>query len=328
MDSRDSAATLPTVSVVIPTYNRRGYIERVVRPLLDDDAALEIIVVVDGCADGTHELLLELSEQHPRLRPVWQVNAGAGQAREAGLQRAKGEVVLVLDDDVVASPGLVSAHAAAHVGRTRLVVVGYMPPVLPVPRKPDQAPTYIYASDYERVCRAYERQPQQILLNLWAGNLSLRREDAVEVGMSDGASLGYHADKAFGYRCFEAGLRGSFSRQLRATHLHHRSLARFRAELQWQAVDRRQLAVTHAETDDQGWLVWRPAGLSARFLKLLRFPRIYPAASALLVALYRLAGRVRAWPVETVVARIIRQIDLEYHARQKPKTTLSQHFSG
>lgn len=318
MDNRDSAATLPTVSVVIPTYNRRGYIERVVGPLLDDDAALEIVVVVDGCADGTHELLLKLAEQHPRLRPVWQENAGAGQAREAGLQRAKGEVVLVLDDDVVASPGLVSGHAAAHVGQARLLVVGYMPPVLPVPRQPDQAPSYIYASDYERVCRAYEREPQQILLNLWAGNFSLRREDAVEVGMSDGASLGYHADKAFGYRCFEAGLRGSFSRQLKATHLHHRSLERFRAELQWQALDRRHLAAAHGETDDEGWLVWRASGLSARFLRLLRHPRTYPAAGALLVMLYRLAGRARAWPIETVIARIIRQIDLEYHARQNP----------
>ena len=41
---------VPTVSVVMPTYNRRAQLRTVLAPLLADPAATEIVVVVDGSA--------------------------------------------------------------------------------------------------------------------------------------------------------------------------------------------------------------------------------------------------------------------------------------
>ena len=48
-------------------------------------------------------------------------------ALDVGVQCSTGDVVLLMDDDVIAGPGLVSAHARRHAGADGLVVVGSMP---------------------------------------------------------------------------------------------------------------------------------------------------------------------------------------------------------
>ena len=60
-----------------------------------------------------------------------------------------------LDDDVIAGPGLVSGHAVHHRGTQYKLVLGYMPASIPMPRQHGQAPTVLYAQDYENMCRRY-----------------------------------------------------------------------------------------------------------------------------------------------------------------------------
>ena len=89
--------TRPAVSVIIPTYQRREYVSRAVRSVLAQTFAdFELIVVDDGSTDGTGEALAGLD---PRLRYVWQENRGTGAARNAGIARARGEIVAFLDSD-------------------------------------------------------------------------------------------------------------------------------------------------------------------------------------------------------------------------------------
>ena len=114
-------------------------------PLLADPAADEIVVVDDGSNDGTLMLLEDLAAAHPQLRPVPTRHRGRAAAGQLGLERATGEVVLLLDDDVVAAPGLVEGHARAHAVSDGLVVVGYMPIRLPACRRPGDASTFLYA---------------------------------------------------------------------------------------------------------------------------------------------------------------------------------------
>lgn len=224
--SRDPS--LPSVSVVVPTHERRALLPAVVAPLLEDPATHEVIVVVDGSTDGSLELLERLAAEDPRLVPVFIQNSGLPRARDLGVERATASIVLALDDDVVAAPGLVGGHArrqAEHAGR---VVVGYMPVEMPASRRPGLGPTVVYAGTYEAVCRAYEEDPGSILRQLWAGNLSLRREDWL-ARMSRGEDVisGYHEDQDFGLRCLKAGMIGVFDRSLRASHLYRRSLPAF-----------------------------------------------------------------------------------------------------
>jgi GT2 family glycosyltransferase len=217
------ARSLPEVSVVIPTYNRRERLPAVLEPLLAGEEAKEVVVVVDGSTDGSADLLERLASDEPRLRPLVIENRGAPGARLAGAQAATGEVVLALDDDVIAEPGLVAGHARHHAERERLVVLGYIP-LAPRERRPGEFARELYGREYERVVAVWERDPGTILTSMWAGNFSLRRSDFVGLAPQvERAVTGYHEDLDFGLFCLAAGLQGVFDRALRATHLYERA---------------------------------------------------------------------------------------------------------
>jgi len=216
---------LPSVSVVIPTYGRRRRLPEVLCPLLADPATHELIVVVDGCHDGSIELLDDLAATDARVMPVFVENAGAMAARCTGVERASGEVILILDDDVVAEAGLVAGHAGRHAEKQRLVVMGYMPVAEPAHDDLARFIGELYSREYERTCLDHEADPRGILYRLWGGNVSLRRRDFLAVGLDARRSVpGYNADRDFGLRCLRAGLDGVFDRSLRARHLYERTL--------------------------------------------------------------------------------------------------------
>jgi glycosyltransferase involved in cell wall biosynthesis len=214
----------------MPTYNRRESLDSVVAALLADDATGELIVVVDGSRDGSLELLREIAARDARLRPIWTRNRGQASARELGLEAARYPVVLLVDDDVLAQPGMVSGHAAHHAGHPALVVVGAMP----VPEQlqvEGGAPARLYAAWYEQQVRGYVERPEWILRSLWAGNVSLRRDAALRVGLSNPAfDARYNEDRDFGLRLQRAGLEGRFDPSLRAEHHYRRSLPAFLAD--------------------------------------------------------------------------------------------------
>jgi glycosyltransferase involved in cell wall biosynthesis len=90
----------PDVSIVIPTYNRLGYLRKAIDScmgLSESDIEREIIVVDDGSTDGTQDYLAGLND--PQVRPIFQGDKGPQEARNRGLNAAKGEYVKFLDDD-------------------------------------------------------------------------------------------------------------------------------------------------------------------------------------------------------------------------------------
>jgi len=114
------------MSVVVPTFNRRGLLERTLPALLQQAEAggAEVLVVVDGSRDGTLEMLRRFSG-HPALRVISQENRGLAAARNRGTDAASSEVVLFLDDDMLLKHGSIEAHREAHAdGRERVVFGG------------------------------------------------------------------------------------------------------------------------------------------------------------------------------------------------------------
>jgi glycosyltransferase involved in cell wall biosynthesis len=105
----------PAFSIVIPTFQRRKSVCDAVRALSaqDYDGAIELIVVVDGSTDGTAEALRKLACPF-RLLVVEQTNCGAAAARNRGAAEATGEIILFLDDDMLAQPDLVAQHARMY----------------------------------------------------------------------------------------------------------------------------------------------------------------------------------------------------------------------
>lgn len=90
----------PTISVVIPTWNRANTLGRALQSVVRQTLpAAEIIVVDDGSTDSTQELLGSLSGIHARLVVLTRNRGGANAARNAGIAAATGDLVAFLDSD-------------------------------------------------------------------------------------------------------------------------------------------------------------------------------------------------------------------------------------
>jgi Glycosyltransferases involved in cell wall biogenesis len=87
----------PEISVVIPSYNRSALLKRAIDSALTQTAPpREVIVVDDGSTDSTRELCAGYGNQ---IEYVWQKNAGASVARNAGVIRARSPWIAFLDSD-------------------------------------------------------------------------------------------------------------------------------------------------------------------------------------------------------------------------------------
>jgi len=94
--------TTPTVSIIIPTYNRAGFIARAMDSVRQQTwRDYELIVVDDGSTDDSMEILHQLEKSEPRLRIVDHARGrhGPAGARNAGLAVARGEWIAFLDSD-------------------------------------------------------------------------------------------------------------------------------------------------------------------------------------------------------------------------------------
>lgn len=97
----------PTFSVIIPTYNRAGYVAAAVESVLGQTFRdFDLIVVDDGSEDGTRQVLAPYLDQ---IRYVWQENGGVARARNRGIAEARGEFVGFLDSDDCWAPRLLEA---------------------------------------------------------------------------------------------------------------------------------------------------------------------------------------------------------------------------
>jgi GT2 family glycosyltransferase len=91
-----------SVSAIIPCYNSSGTILRAIESVHRQSVAVhEIIVVDDGSTDGSAELI---ETHYPDVTIIRQANAGSAAARNAGMRKAAGEFIALLDADDVWQP--------------------------------------------------------------------------------------------------------------------------------------------------------------------------------------------------------------------------------
>ena len=112
------------VSVIIPVYNAEKHLEECIRSILSQTLReIEIICVDDGSTDSSVEILTRLSKEDSRLIIVRQENAGAGAARNHGIQLARGKYLSFLDADDFFDPHMLErAFEKAEAEQAELVV--------------------------------------------------------------------------------------------------------------------------------------------------------------------------------------------------------------
>lgn len=218
----------PRISVVVPTYNRRDRLHRVLLSLAeqDIDEPFEVVVVSDGSTDGTNQYL-QSDEVPLPVNACLQENQGPAGARNTGVERAGGVLVVFVDDDVVAEPGLLRVHRDAHrrIG-DRAVVIGPMLNPVDHPMSPwiewEQA---MLAKQYADMrAGRYAATARQF----YTGNASVRREHLLAVG---GFNTAFRRaeDIELAYRLDDHGLTFHFEPGARGRHYAERSYDAWKA---------------------------------------------------------------------------------------------------
>ena len=106
----------PRLSLVIPVYNEQDTLpelDRRLRALLANlprvGESWEVVFVEDGSTDGSRQLLVKMAETESRYRLVaFSRNFGHQFAITAGVDRAEGDAVVVMDADLQDPPGVVA----------------------------------------------------------------------------------------------------------------------------------------------------------------------------------------------------------------------------
>ena len=103
----------PIVSVIVPTRNRRAYLEEALESVRRQTfERWEIVVVDDASEDGTRAWIEALRDDRLRLLGM-ESNVGSTITRNAGLEAARGDYCLFLDDDDLLPPDALARHVAA-----------------------------------------------------------------------------------------------------------------------------------------------------------------------------------------------------------------------
>lgn len=98
----------PLISIIIPIYN----VEKFLSECLDSVQAqtyrnLEIICINDGSPDNSTNIVLEYQNYDPRITLINKENGGLSDARNVGIERAKGEYIFFLDSDDLLDPSCI-----------------------------------------------------------------------------------------------------------------------------------------------------------------------------------------------------------------------------
>ena len=102
------------VSVIVPVYNTKEYLENCVTSILCQDYhPIEIILIDDGSSDGSDVVCDELSASHDNIIVLHKDNSGLSNARNSGIEIASGDFLMFVDsDDDLSSSDLISKNIA------------------------------------------------------------------------------------------------------------------------------------------------------------------------------------------------------------------------
>jgi peptidoglycan/xylan/chitin deacetylase (PgdA/CDA1 family)/GT2 family glycosyltransferase len=263
-------ATVTEVSVIVPTRGRSRLVSDLLESLARqsvDPGTCEVIVVMDGPDEETKGLL----ERNPPVdcRLIENPSTlGPAAARNRGAEAAGGRLLLFLDDDMVAGPGLVRAHLAAQRGEGRLVTIGSIG--LTVDRRASGFTRY-FEQTWSRRYRQFEdgsRVPGW--RDSYGGNLCLARELFLEVGGFD-PDLPRSHDVELGHRLANAGATFVFVPEAASTERSERTFAVTASHFEragageWKLYERHPAMLEETELG----FPWEPKPFSAAMLSFL-----------------------------------------------------------
>lgn len=215
------------ISVIVPTHDRATLLPRLLRSLAVQSVAAtdyEVIVVADGCRDDTVDVVRAFDPPY-RLQVVAQPCLGAAAARNFGARLARAPLLLFLDDDMEALPGLLAAHRAAQ--HEPAVGLGYF--TLP-PEARGEAPLVLTNAVWwdGHFSRLFTGTHRMTFLDLLSGNLAIPKALFDSVGGFDEAFVDRAGeDYELGARLMACRAPFRFVPEAASLHHDHPTLPRY-----------------------------------------------------------------------------------------------------
>jgi GT2 family glycosyltransferase len=292
-------AEAPAVSVLIPTHQRREALRAALESLAHQTAepdAYEVVVATDACSDGTQGMIDALAVPYA-LRRVEPAGRGRSAAVNAALAAARGEVAIVLDDDMRVVPEFVARHRSHHPPGSRRCVLGAVP--VEMEEGSTHAARYVKAKFDLHLSRLSDPAHLALPRSFYTGNASLRVEVLREVGGFD-ESFGIYGneDVELSLRLRKAGVELGYDPEAKALQEYGKDLGGLQRDTLAKGRTTVLLARSHpeffgdlrlADPDDASrpWLAVRAA--------LLWLTRRLPGITTVVFAFFSLLERAGLW---------------------------------
>jgi len=200
------------VSVIIATYNRKSLLEKSLECLFCQHYSkdkYEVIVVDDGSTDGTEQMIK--GKTSPCRLKYLRHNRREGQSRakNLGIGKAKGKVIIFIDSDILVSPQFISEHMRFHKKYKNVIVDG--------PAINTQRIEGVFNNRWGKLLAFFDFFGASFI----TANTSCRKENLIKAGLFDeefGRSFGWQ-DRELGFRLKQIGMRRIKNRKAYAFHI-------------------------------------------------------------------------------------------------------------
>lgn len=275
-------------SVVIPTHQRREALRRALRALCEQTAApagYEVIVSVDGSSDGSEEMAASFDAPYD-LRVTAGPSRGRAAACNSAIELARGEVLIVLDDDMQPAPAFVERHLSHHPPGSQLCVMGAVPIELD-PTSPHAA-RYVRDKFDAHLAELAKAGHEFVPRDFYSGNASLRTETMRAInGFSESFTVYGNEDIDLSLRLQASGVQLAYDAEALARQEYDKDLGALISDTTAKGRTTVQLARSHPEVFAQ-----------LRLASPWDSSRPWLAARAILLWLTRrlaLVRRIAAW---------------------------------
>jgi glycosyltransferase involved in cell wall biosynthesis len=217
----------PTLSVIMPCFNRAHGIARVLRAYdrQTGDVPFELIAVDDGSTDDTHRILAEFRPTRFTLRVgAMPANGGPAAARNRGMELARGDLIAFVGDDICPAVDFVAGHAQAHRDEPQEFIAVLGKTVWPIDMPRTTLMTHIDGVGAQQFSYHWLRDGELYdFRHLYTSNVSLKRAFLEKHRARFDTIFPYAAfeDAELAYRLERHGLRIRYRAHILATHYHY-----------------------------------------------------------------------------------------------------------
>ncbi len=118
---------LTLISIIVPVYNVELYLDKCIQSILAQSYPnFELLLIDDGSSDGSKEICDKYAKLDSRIRVFHRINGGVSSARNAGLEKAKGDWIAFIDADDWVFPNFLSDFVASLENNVDLYIQGYV----------------------------------------------------------------------------------------------------------------------------------------------------------------------------------------------------------